>query len=323
MNVQSRKKIELLRRVDLFSELREYELDVIARHSDFVTIEKGLPLFNQDDPADSLYVRESGRIGIVSIEDRSRVSIAQMEAGEAFGHLDFLSGGRRRASAFAEADSVALKFPAGDRGLGSIFSGHAYISSRLVFRLLEIVSDRIWNVKKALLEKSSWIWDLHKQALSDKLTGLYNSSYLKEDFINLLPGLGKSAALVMIKPDNFKDINDRCGHEAGDRALRLMAIFLQSELGENDAGIRYHGDEFAAILAGVSRTEATARCRAMNAAFRAMDLSGITGDGELRLQVSMGMALYPEGAEDSGTMVKKAHEKMMTARASGGNRLCL
>jgi GGDEF domain-containing protein len=37
----------------------------------------------------------------------------------------------------------------------------------------------------------------------------------------------------------------------------------------------------------------------------------------------MGMALYPEGAEDSGTLVKKAHEKMMTARASGGNRLCL
>jgi CRP-like cAMP-binding protein len=171
MNVQSRKKIELLRRVDLFSELREYELDVIARHSDFVTIEKGLPLFSQDDPADSLYVLESGRIGIVSIEDRSRVSIAADGSRRGLRAPGLPLRRQAQSSAFAEADSVALKFPAGDRGLGSIFSGHAYISSRLVFRLLEIVSDRIWNVKKALLEKSSWIWDLHKQALSDKLTG--------------------------------------------------------------------------------------------------------------------------------------------------------
>lgn len=52
----------------------------------------------------------------------------------------------------------------------------------------------------------------------------------------------------MIKPDNFKLINDTYGHKAGDQTLRLLAIFLVSELGENDIGVRYGGDEFCILL---------------------------------------------------------------------------
>jgi diguanylate cyclase (GGDEF)-like protein len=146
-----------------------------------------------------------------------------------------------------------------------------------------------------LYEKSPWIWELHKQVLGDKLTGLYNSNYLREDFINLIPHLGMSAALLMIKPDNFKDINDRFGHEAGDRALQLLAIFLQSELKENDIGIRYHGDEFAAILVDTGKDEAVSRCKSINSAFTGLDLSGITGSDDIKLKVSIGVALYPPG----------------------------
>ena len=316
-------KIELLRKVDLFSELREYELDVIAQYSDFVSIPRGEPLFSQDDPATALYVLDSGRIGIVTIENESSASIAQIAPGEAFGQLDYLSGGTHTASAFAEEDAVALSFPSGSNGIAELYSKHAYISSRLLFRLLGILSERIWNVKKMLYEKSPWIWGLHKQVLSDRLTGLYNSNYLKEDFINLIPHLGMSAALLMIKPDNFKEINDRFGHEAGDRALQVLAIFLQSELRENDIGIRYHGDEFAAILVDTGRAGAVQRCKSINAAFSALDLSGITGTDDINLKISIGVALYPDGAADSSEMVKKAHRKMMTARDSGGNRICV
>ncbi len=60
----------------------------------------------------------------------------------------------------------------------------------------------------------------------------------------------------MLKPDNFKEINDNFGHDVGDKVLRLLAIFLQSILREDDMGVRYRGDEFAAILPNTSTEEA-------------------------------------------------------------------
>jgi len=153
------------------------------------------------------------------------------------------------------------------------------------------------------------------------MTGLYNQVFLKEDFVNMLPEIGKNAAFLMIKPDNFKDINDGFGHEAGDQVLNLMAIFLQSELRENDIGVRFRGDEYAAILIDTDRDEAAVRAVELRSVFYNMDLSGITGTADIRLTVSIGIAMYPEDTLNSADLVKIAHEKMMTARSHGGDEI--
>lgn len=311
-------KVELLRKVDLFSQLREYELDIIANYSEFINLKKGEPVFRPGDESGELYVVDRGRIGIISIEGESDAVIAQIAPGESFGELDFLGRTERNAAAFADEESILLRFPSAGHKADDIFIRHSFIFARLLYKLLETVSERIWNVNRLLYNKTGWLLDLHRQLLCDRMTGLYNQVYLKEDFVNLLPEIGKSAALLMIKPDNFKEINDRFGHEAGDSVLNLMAIFLQSELGEKDIGVRYRGDEYAAILPDTGRDMAARRAEDIRATFAAMDLSAITGSGDIKIGISIGIAIYPYDADNSSMLVSTAHKKMLTARDSGG-----
>ncbi len=313
--------VELLRKVDIFSQLREYELDIIARRSRMLRIKKGDVIFSQGAPAEALYVVEEGRIGIISVENDHDAAVAHIAARESFGELEFLGRTERSASAMADIDSVVLKFPSGMESPDEIFREHSYISANMLYRLLGIITERIWNVNRMIQERTPWLQDLRKQLFSDRMTGLYNQVYLKEDFVGLLPDLGESAALLMIKPDNFKEINDRFGHETGDNVLNIMAIFLQSELREYDIGVRYRGDEYAAILVNTGRDEAVRRAKEIGRSFGAMDLSGITGESDVKIKVSIGIALYPADAADSGPLVEAAHAKMMHARNSGGNRI--
>ncbi|HEY1406700.1 MAG TPA: GGDEF domain-containing protein, partial [Spirochaetota bacterium] len=143
----------------------------------------------------------------------------------------------------------------------------------------------------------------------------------KEDFIGLLPTIGKSVALLMIKPDNFKDVNDSCGHAAGDQVLNLMAIFLQSELGEDDIGIRYKGDEFAAVLIDTTKEKAIARAKEIMSAYKTMDVTGLTGGKKIVIHVSIGISLYPDQSPDSSKLVDDAYKKMYRAREAGGSRI--
>jgi diguanylate cyclase (GGDEF)-like protein len=122
----------------------------------------------------------------------------------------------------------------------------------------------------------------------------------------------------MINPDYFKEINDRFGHETGDAVLNLMAIFLQSELMEDDIGVRYRGDEYAAIIPDADRSEAIKRAEDIRAAFTGMDLSAMTGAPDIKIEVSIGIAIYPDDADNSSELVSAAHRKMFTARENGG-----
>ena len=314
-------KVELLRFIDIFSRLREYELDIIARYSDFVQFKKGNVIFSKGIPAEELYVVEKGRIGIISIDElKDDIVIAQIIKNESFGEFDFFGRTGRSATALAEEDSILLKFPADKYNADDIFHEHPYISSQMLYRLFGIISERIWHINKILYDKTRWVHDLHKQLLCDKMTGLYNQTFLKEDFVNLLQ-LGEKAAFIMIKPDNFKEVNDSFGHDAGDQVLNLMAIFLQSELGENDLGIRYRGDEFAAILPSTGKEESIEKAKSISRTFKSMDLTRITDSDKLKIEVSIGIALYPADSNTSNGLIETAHAKMFKARNSGGNRI--
>jgi len=315
--------IELLRSVDLFSSLPEYELDTIAQYSEIINYEKGEVVFKQDDRADAMYILAQGKVGIISMKSLDDIVIAQIREGESFGELDFLGQSNRSAGAMAEDKSKLVRFPAKRYKDDDVFFGNSAVSARLLYRLLGIVSGRIWHVHKQLYDKTNWIHDLHKQLLCDKTTGLYNQTYLKEDFVNLLPELGSSVALIMIKPDNFKEINDNHGHDAGDQVLHLMAIFLQSELLADEIGVRFKGDEYAAVIIDSDKDTAIERAKKINSALKNIDLSGLINDSSFKLQFSIGISLYPSKARNSSDLVDEAHKKMYQSRNSGGNRISI
>lgn len=91
---------------------------------------------------------------------------------------------------------------------------------------------------------------IHKKSLIDPLTGAFNRSVLQEipDFSNSI--------LIMIDLDNFKEINDRYGHEVGDRTLVAFVEKAMENLRKDDIIVRYGGDEFLLILKNCDEADA-------------------------------------------------------------------
>jgi diguanylate cyclase (GGDEF)-like protein len=92
---------------------------------------------------------------------------------------------------------------------------------------------------------------LAEQAVRDSLTGLYNRRFFDEALsqnIEAARRYGRELSLVLFDLDRFKQINDTCGHQAGDEVLKMFAKILQETARKADIVCRIGGDEFAAIL---------------------------------------------------------------------------
>ena len=94
---------------------------------------------------------------------------------------------------------------------------------------------------------------LVRSGVTDFLTGWHNRRYfhnrLREELARA-ERTGKPLACLMIDVDNFKEINDRFGHLAGDEALKEVARRAEAEIRAGDTGARFGGDEFAILLSG-------------------------------------------------------------------------
>jgi len=314
------KKINLLRRVELFSTLTPDELEIVAYHSQLFRYRSGSLIFMEGSPGNELYVIKEGEVLITRRRGGDEVDIAQFIAGESFGEWDLFGDTPRTVTAKATKDSILLVYPREGMNFHMFLQKYPKMSARMIYKLLAIIAQRIRTTHQLINEKTPWVRNLKKQMLLDKLTGLHNKNFLMEECGGLLRGDSPSALLI-IKPDNFKEINDRFGHEAGDKLLILMSIFIMSALRESDLAIRYGGDEFAVLLPDTARDEAIALARDLGVVLHGMELEQLTGASRVKITVSIGIAIYPQHGADALTLAEGAREKMFRARAKGGNRI--
>jgi diguanylate cyclase (GGDEF)-like protein len=314
-------RINLLQRVELFSTLAPDELEIVAYHSQMVRYRSGSLIFMEDSPGIELYVIKEGEVLITRRRGGDDVDIAQFIAYESFGEWDLFGDTPRTATAVATKESVLLVFPREGMNFHMFLQKYPKMSARMIYKLLAIIARRIRSTHLLINEKTPWVRNLKKQMLLDKLTGLYNKNFLIDECDGLLSQGDSPSALLIIKPDNFKEINDRFGHEAGDQLLILMSIFIMSALRESDIAVRYGGDEFAVVLPRTARDEAVALARDLGIVLHGMDIEQITGHSRLKITVSIGITLYPLDGADTLTLALGAREKMLRARAKGGNRI--
>jgi two-component system cell cycle response regulator len=100
---------------------------------------------------------------------------------------------------------------------------------------------------------------LAQQATRDHLTGLYNRRFFDETLANhieIAKRYNRDLTLVLIDLDDFKQINDTLGHDAGDAALRQFSAQLKSSIRKAVIAFRYGGDEFALILPETKKLQA-------------------------------------------------------------------
>ncbi len=312
---------KLLSGVELFSRLKEREIGIIAENCGFYSYREGESILEQGKPCDGIYVIRSGSVIIRKESEEETLDLARFIQGESFGEMDFLQGTNMKASALADTDTEVLVFPEQGKSFQDVLDSYPEISAHLLHELLALVAGRIRSTNNLISERSQWVQNLKRQLLTDKLTGLYNRTFLEEEFNTLLPEYGEGTAIIMIKPDEFKRINDTYGHEVGDAVLTLMADILKKNIDNDDVGVRYRGNEYGIIVPAAGKTTALQRAEQVRDALMGMDLKEYTGGEELKVTFSIGIALYPADGDDNKELSKAAFERMFSALENGGDRI--
>lgn len=124
-------------------------------------------------------------------------------------------------------------------------------------------------------------------------------------------------AVLFIDLDNFKQINDRFGHAAGDEVLQLAARRLEQAVRDSDTVSRHSGDEFLVLLSEVAKpADAALIAEKMLATLAAP----ARVDGQmLSFSASIGIAIYPEAGEYAATLISRADAAMYRAKRGGGH----
>jgi diguanylate cyclase (GGDEF)-like protein len=160
--------------------------------------------------------------------------------------------------------------------------------------------------------------ELEYRAHHDPLTGLANRLLLENRIEAELDRARRHegrVAVLYVDLDGFKQVNDRGGHEAGDRILREVARRLEADLGHEDLVARVGGDEFVVLLP--DRDAAGAR-READALRERLRVSCTLREGELLLDASIGIACWPGDGEDTAALLATADRAMYASRRERG-----
>lgn len=186
----------------------------------------------------------------------------------------------------------------------------AIIGAVLVFR--DVTQER------ELANRLSW------QACHDSLTGLINRSEFEKQVTKTLKLVRESPhhhAICYLDLDQFKIVNDTCGHLAGDELLRQLSCLLQNQVTERDTLARLGGDEFGLLLNYYSLDEAQKK---------AVDLCNVVRDFRFAwdekvfsIGVSIGLVQITDKTHDLATVLSAADAACYAAKNQGRNRVHL
>ncbi|MBQ0785304.1 MAG: GGDEF domain-containing protein [Amphritea sp.] len=163
---------------------------------------------------------------------------------------------------------------------------------------------------------------IERMAHFDNLTGLPNRALLYERLDLLMQQEGANSSgfsLLFIDLDGFKAVNDRYGHNIGDRVLKETAARIKKHIRKMDTAARIGGDEFLVVLQGVtSPTDAAIVAKKIIASFNVpFQISEVCRPV---IGASIGITTYPSEGQDTDELIKQADAAMYRAKKSGKNR---
>lgn len=156
--------------------------------------------------------------------------------------------------------------------------------------------------------------ELEHLALHDMLTDLPNRSLVED---RLQQGLllakreNKALSLIMVDLNQFKQVNDRYGHDVGDGLLKQVALRLRRVLRQSDTAGRLGGDEFAIVLPS---TDTAGAVKVAEKLLKVMEPAFKIGDAVVSGACSIGIASYPDHGQDVASLCKSADMAMYAAK---------
>ena len=167
------------------------------------------------------------------------------------------------------------------------------------------------DTRRDLLEEAA---RKERQALSDALTGLPNRTLFNDLLEKALAECprNKRVGVLLMDLDRFKEINDSLGHFNGDRVIERVGERLKVIVREGDTVARLGGDEFAMLLPDISDAEAATV--AAQRVHKTLEEPFTAGGLALRVESSIGIALYPDHGDKAGKVMRAADVAMYAAK---------
>lgn len=165
---------------------------------------------------------------------------------------------------------------------------------------------------------------LRSQVITDPLTGLFNVRHFRTALdveLERTVRTGSPTSLMMIDLDHFKKVNDKWGHEVGNKVLKLTARIIKQVTRQLDIQCRYGGEEFVVILPSTNLILASQVAERFRQRLEETEID--IGDETLKVTASVGIAV--RSANEKGTalaLIKEADACLYKAKDSGRNKVC-
>jgi two-component system cell cycle response regulator len=208
---------------------------------------------------------------------------------------------------------------AGDRILGTLVAGsrkgRAIDSEAL--RMLEVIAIQ---AAQAVL-RAQLFEQMERMATTDGLTGLLNHRTFQvriDEALAAARRYGRKCSVILTDIDHFKSVNDTWGHPAGDMVLKGVAKILRDKARDTDIVARYGGEEFAIIMPETDTKGALVIAERIREAIKAETFT--TEQGPLKVTMSLGIATFPDAAQDKQSMVDLSDQCLYFAKRHGRNQ---
>lgn len=203
-------------------------------------------------------------------------------------------------------------------------TGELYYEEKSVtpLRASDGAIDRFVSVGRDVTARIRTQQRLEHLAYRDVLTGLPNRALFMDRLRQAIAGARRRhsmVALLFIDLDGFKSLNDRHGHEVGDRFLRALAACLVRNVRGTDTVARLGGDEFAILLEDVAKIEdvTLAGAKILDATLSTETTSSL----DAPITASIGASVFPGDADDASALLRRADQAMYRAKQLGKNTL--
>ncbi|WP_409072290.1 cellulose biosynthesis regulator diguanylate cyclase DgcQ [Kluyvera ascorbata] len=222
-------------------------------------------------------------------------------------------------------DGVLLRIHSLEEGVRGDF-GSISIALTLLWVLFTTMLIISWIVIRRMVRNMSTLQDsLAWRAWHDMLTRLYNRGALFERASKSLAACqkaGESLAVIQLDLDHFKSINDRFGHQAGDRVLIHIGRVILNKIRKEDIAGRVGGEEFCLVLPDTSLAQATVIAERIRESINSREIL-ISRNQTIRVSASLGVCSSDELAQyDFQVLQSIADKRLYLAKTSGRNRVC-
>jgi diguanylate cyclase (GGDEF)-like protein len=193
---------------------------------------------------------------------------------------------------------------------------HEHAAAR---READVLVEKNQELERRALQLEQLQEQLRAQAERDWLTGLYNRRYLAAALERLDDGAGtEPLSLAIADLDLFKGVNDRFGHDVGDRVLVRAAELLRGAVRPSDVVARTGGEEFVVLMPVADHDAATACAERLCATFAAERWHEIAPGLVVTASIGVASTSAATGAED---LLKLADRRLYAAKHAGRNRI--